>query len=289
MSEDLSILEAIKARRSVRNYASYPPEEIKTYVEDLFAKLLARPSPFPGDEGRPHSDFLRLSYIADPLGFTSTYGVIRGYRHWLCPASKKDDPHKMLRLGLVLEEVVIYLTSKGMGTVWLGGTYTIAQFAEKISLDAEKEEILAVMPVGVPAGDGYVARALSWISGSSTRREWGDLFFKEKFGVPLTEQDMSEQEKNTFEAIRRAPSAVNGQPWRIVFKAEGKKYLFFRQGGSGGFGLMDLGIGMTNWKMAWEEQGMEGTWSFSGEDESYLKELEIPDDAVYVGTWVAKQ
>jgi len=64
-----------------------------------------------------------------------------------------------------------------------------------------------------------------------------------------------------------APSAINGQPWRIV-KDEGETYhLFlkekdtrFNHYGDVKFQRMDMGIAMCHFELAANELGLKGVW-----------------------------
>ncbi|WP_083248367.1 nitroreductase family protein [Desulfuribacillus stibiiarsenatis] len=53
-------------------------------------------------------------------------------------------------IGYTLEQLILYATSKGLGTCWLGGTFTKSSFERMVQL--KEHEILPIItPVGYPA------------------------------------------------------------------------------------------------------------------------------------------
>lgn len=57
----------------------------------------------------------------------------------------------LIALGYSLEKVIIYCTSLGLGTVWLGGTFNKGNFAKAVNLK-ENEILPIVSPVGYEGG-----------------------------------------------------------------------------------------------------------------------------------------
>lgn len=50
-------------------------------------------------------------------------------------------------LGYVFEKIVLYITSLGLGTCWLGGSFNKADFEKAITLE-EDEFIPVISPMG---------------------------------------------------------------------------------------------------------------------------------------------
>lgn len=57
----------------------------------------------------------------------------------------------LIALGYSLEKVILYRTSLGLGTVWLGGTFNKGNFAKAVNLK-ENEILPIVSPVGYEGG-----------------------------------------------------------------------------------------------------------------------------------------
>ncbi len=120
--------ELIKIRHSVRNYDNSPlSEEIINKIESYISKV-----------ENPFNQKIRIKLIKKDnsnkelkLG---TYGVIKGANYFLAAVCEKDDL-SLIALGYTLEKVILYCTSLGLGTVWLGGTFNKGEFAKAMNLN----------------------------------------------------------------------------------------------------------------------------------------------------------
>ena len=111
-------------------------------------KLLAAT---PGDQG----DVRKLG----------TYGFIQGAPAYVAGVVRSVDERGVLEdLGYVMEAVVLHATQLGLGTVWLGGTFTKGRFARALGLGGS-ESLPAVIAVGRPAGRARAADAVIRRSG----------------------------------------------------------------------------------------------------------------------------
>ncbi|MGV2644551.1 nitroreductase Nfs, partial [Clostridium perfringens] len=79
-----------------------------------------------------------------------TYGVIKGANYYLVAACEDKD-FALQTLGYTLEKVILYCTSLGLGTVWLGGSFSRGDFAKAINLK-DNEILPIVSPVGYEGG-----------------------------------------------------------------------------------------------------------------------------------------
>ena len=59
---------------------------------------------------------------------------------------------------------------------------------------------------------------------SDKRKPWEEIFFQDSFENTLSRKDANGY-VNPLEMIRRAPSATNAQPWRVV-KKQGSYHFF---------------------------------------------------------------
>jgi nitroreductase len=193
-----------------------------------------------------------------------TYGVIKGASLFIAGAVRKG-PRAMEDYGYGMERNILFATSLGLGTCWLGGTLNRAGFARKIGLK-EGERIPAISPVGYPAGTRSLTdRTFRFMAGSDRRKPWPELFFDGRPGNPLTRENAGVLAE-ALEAVRIGPSASNRQPWRII--REGNAFHFFlartpgydKMLGEIRLQKVDMGIALCHFELAVAELGVRGGW-----------------------------
>ena len=138
------IEEIIRERKSVRTYTEEPlTTDERKLLEDYFPCL-----------SNPFSAKVRFKFIMPediPKGLKlGTYGMIAGEKIYIGSAVEKSE-HDIEGLGYEFEKLVLYAASLGLGTCWLGGTFTKDSFA-KMMEPASSEVFPAVTPVGRPEG-----------------------------------------------------------------------------------------------------------------------------------------
>ena len=186
-----------------------------------------------------------------------TYGFISGAPHFLVGALK-DSPMNREDYGYVMEKIILYATDIGLGTCWLGGTFTRDSFSEAINLQ-EDESIPAITPIGhTPSVRRSVGKIMRWAAKAKKRKPWEDLFYSKNFQTPIHQNDAGEF-SIALEMVRLGPSASNKQPWRIIL--DGDQVHFFCQGKKiSVYQRLDLGIAMCHFDLTMKEQGLEGSW-----------------------------
>lgn len=259
------VTEVIKDRCSWRSYDGGTfDEKVRTELEGRLSRL---------DKG-PFGVSLRIQLVdrAGPSWRTrafGTYGFISGARQFLAGAVVKADKD-LENYGYVFEEAVLLATDLGLGTCWLGGTFNRSSFARAIRL--RDDEILpAVSPVGYKlTSKGILDSAMHRTVGSANRRPWRDLFFLNNFAMPVEEAEAGRYAV-PLEMVRLAPSAVNGQPWRIV-GIEGSDTFHFYLKRTGlstrtadifmplDLQRIDMGIAMCHFELTAREAGLKGRW-----------------------------
>lgn len=280
-------LDTMLSRRSVRSFdgRALSPD----HRDALEAALAASGSgPF---GGRPR---IRLLDAAQ-AGLTDSdrapahigaYGVVSGARAWLVGAIA-NGPDACADFGYVFEGLVLAATELGLGTCWLGGTFSRGAAASAIAL-APDELLPAISPVGYPADRRTLVDAAFRLgAGSDGRKPWRELFFDGEPGRPLPASALGEW-AGIFEAVRRAPSASNRQPWRFVMDAPGRVRLLFAENPTYNRALapvsiqqVDLGIAMRHLAEACAATGRSGAWARLAED------AEKPAAPfAYYATWV---
>ena len=276
----MSITEIIKKRRSVRTYLAQPlSPEISELLRRFFSLLSG---PFGGTVrfNLIESDLARKGSNAK-LG---TYGVIRGATTYVVAVVKKSD-RDLEDFGYSLEKAILYATSLGLGTCWLGGTFKKGEFGKAV--EQKDHEILpCITPIGYPSSRvGLIDSAMRFAAGSKSRKGWEELFFRDNFSHRLSESD-SGNYVIPLEMVRLAPSASNKQPWRIV--KDNNKIHFYLQHTKGYAKLMpydlqrvDMGIAMCHFEMTAKELGIDGKWLINEP-----KSINTPQDTEYVVSWI---
>lgn len=285
MNSTPSILPVIQQRYSCRNYAQTPlNDEIKQVIQKYLRQLPTGPF--------QKSSRFELIAASDQdrsaLRGLGTYGFIKNPPAFIIGTSS-EGPLALEDFGYRMEMVILYLTSLGLGTCWLGGTFTRSAFAQKIA--ASRQEILpAVCSLGYPFQEDPLATDFGKQPIISRERlPWGALFFDEQFGNPLAIEN-SGAYATPLEMVRLAPSASNKQPWRIL--RQGRNWHFYlqrtkgyREMAMGRFtGIadvqrIDMGIAMCHFELAAKDSGLCGKWVM----DTKARQLDILTN--YVVTW----
>ncbi len=169
-----------------------------------------------------------------------------------------------------METIILYLTSLGLGTCWLGGSFTRSAFARKISLK-DDEHIPAVTATRRVRGTAATRHNLIRRFAKGERRlPWEKLFFDQDFDHPMSKSEAG-ADQLALEMVRLAPSASNKQPWRVV--RGGDTFHFFLQRTPGYresmlkkmLGIFDLqrvdmGIALCHFALTEAELGRKGEW-----------------------------
>ena len=272
------------ARRSIRSYAREPlsPSE-RGALEAAFAD--AGPGPF---GNRPRFRLVAAAQVdahPDRDARLGTYGVVSGAPAWLVGAVPVA-PDALHDFGYAFEGVVLAATALGLGTCWLGGTFSRGAAARAVEL-RDGELLPAISPIGKPARRPTVIdAAFRFGAGSDGRKPWRELFFDGEPGVPLDPAGAGDWSA-ILEAVRRAPSASNRQPWRFVRDGPGRLRLLFAENRAYNRALdpvriqeVDLGIAMRHLEAAVRATGRTGAWSRPAGDGERTR-----GDWSYVATW----
>lgn len=268
----MNSIEAIKARRSVRTYTG---KAISAAHQDGIRAELEKQS----TEHGVRLVFLQNNFNGKQFG---TYGIIKNAASYIACVCE-NDKSSLLRAGMALERTVIHCTALGIGTCWLGGTFSRDEFASEV-LVADGEVIPAVIATGYPSErEGLIGGLLRMGAKSKTRVPFENLFFGSDFSHPLSQDNPF---ASALEMVRIGPSASNKQPWRAVAEekcchlflehtpAYATKYAFDMQ-------LLDLGIAMSHLELAMAAEGKAGTWQTLERDFGAK-----PANTEYIVSWV---
>ncbi len=288
MLRDISVIELIQQRTSCRSYADTPIAD-ETQAQLVSFLQAERMGPF-GTEVRTE---LLAATQEDQVALKGlgTYGFVRGATGYVAGAVAPDGTMAMEDFGYVMERAVLYATALGLGTVWLGGTFTKSRFAAAIAL-REDEILPAVIATGYAAArprglDALIRRG----AGAHRRLAREELFFSGTFDAPLM-RDAVGPFAIVLEMVRQGPSASNKQPWRLLRVGE-RWHLYLRRtrryaprnaiAGVADMQRIDMGIAMCHFELTAEELGLAGRWVRKDPG------LSCPDDlTTYVATWVPR-
>ena len=176
MNIGFDVKKTVKERYSVRTYAKTPVEdELKEKILK-YADTLQNPF---GPKIRFRFIEKNLSENGEKLG---TYGFIKGADLFIGATVPKVKCAQEA-LGYDFEKLILYITSLGLGTCWLGGTFNKTAFAEEIKVK-ENELFPIITPVGYPAKKlRYTEKIFRRSLNADNRTEWDELFFFKNFSI----------------------------------------------------------------------------------------------------------
>lgn len=273
----INVKEVIKRRISNRTY------EERSLTEEDKKKLLE----FNSTLTNPFGVEVKVQYISKEKGADDvqlgTYGTIKGAKDFLA-ITVKDQPYAMEAIGYQFENLVLYATDMGIGTVWLAGTFKRKDFINAIEI-GEDDLFPCICPLGYPAlKQSFLEKITKASLGSKKRKDWDKLFFLEDFTKVLTKADAGIYE-DALEMLRLAPSATNSQPWAVV--KEGNKFHFFcnykntLNDDVKKIKHIDIGIALSHFHQTAMSKGLNG--NLQVEDIGFS----IPDNMHYVLSYVA--
>jgi len=284
-----SITEIIQERTSCRTYS---PDQLDPASLAAIQSLCSSSVKVPWDSAVRFQLQAATDEDSRSLKGLGTYGIIKDPAGYIIGAVGPGEGN-LEDYGYAMEYLILHATDRGLGTCWLGGTFSKSGFARKIS--ADKTEIVpAVAAIGVKMDRRTMRDNLSrGTAGSDRRMPWQDLFFSGDFSTALSPEKAGAY-RQVLEMVRRAPSASNKQPWRIVKDGNSDTYhLYLKRTKSYGRTLkilsladlqrVDMGIAMCHFQLTAAEAGLDGTWTKENPS------LSIPDATFsYLATWSGK-
>ena len=274
----IDVKKAVQDRVSIRSYEERSlTKEDKSKLMDFNASLT---NPFGVD--------VKVQYISKDKGAEDvqlgTYGTIRGAKDFLA-ITVKDQPYAMEAVGYQFENLVLYATDMGLGTVWLAGTFNRKDFKNVIEI-SDEDLFPCICPVGYPGQKRSFIEKITRVSlGSKKRKEWDKLFFLDDFSKSLTKEDAGRY-TDALDMLRLAPSATNAQPWAVV--KEGDKFHFFCNYKNSlnndvkKIKHLDLGIALSHFHQTAMSDGLNGKLEVSDID------FDVPENMHYIITYIAK-
>jgi nitroreductase len=280
------IYKIIGQRYSCRTYRDRPIQETHQQALKIFLESL---------QIGPLGTHVRFELVAatqedrQSLKGLGTYGFIKNPTGFIIGALEQGLKN-LEDYGYLLEHAILAATDIGVGTCWLGGSFTKSSFAKKILL-RDREVIPAVVAVGYDeekkGRNGQIRKYMS----AARRLPAELLFFADAFGNTLS-IDSAGEYAQPLEMVRWAPSASNKQPWRIIrigdawhfylhrTKGYGKGTLLFRILRLADLQRVDMGIAMCHFELTARSLGLHGRWIV--EDPKLI----IPGSTEYTVSWI---
>jgi nitroreductase len=266
----MTIVETIQKRRSVRTYSGKPLDDvlvaqIKTFIRET-------PAPF-GVKAR--IELIRANAGEKPIQL-GTYGWVKGACEYLA-LIYEEAPFAETAAAYLFEQVVLFCTGLGLGTCWLGGSFSRSDFKKQIRL-APDEKLRIVSPVGYPGNkkrwfmEGMVVNTDKH---HATRKPFGELFFDGDFNHPLTVSQAGIFAK-PLEMVRLAPSANNKQEWRAVLE---NGIVHFYKIPYLIFDSIDVGIALCHFEVTCKELNIKGDFVALEQERQQRK-------MIYVISWI---
>ncbi len=201
----------IRKRYSCRSFTKEPLTQEKfRLLEDFFQKLTI-----------PLASNLRFVWFdksevnKEKFFSAGTYGLIKNSRFFMALVCNKNDPKRFLDIGFILEQLVLYATFLDINSCWIGGVFDRRGFSSFLKISAD-EELPVVIALGYAAEKRSIADRLTrWGAKGDLRKDPAELFFLSGFEKDSWSK-IEPRKQQILELVRRAPSASNRQPWRIV-------------------------------------------------------------------------
>lgn len=252
--------DAIYKRHSRRQYNGKPLS--KETVDQLTVFI---------NELNQHLPGVRVTFINENpdevfKGFVGSYGKIQGAPAYAAFIGQMSDPFVQEKIGYLGECFILESTALGLGSCWVGGFFRPGTVAKQTKV-LPGEEVLAITPLGY-ARENYtlVEKAMSGMIHSKDRKTLQELC------EGSVTSDFSEWIKVSLEAARRAPSAVNRQPWRFKVEDQGIKIKIDNESNIAKLSKrLDCGIAMLHLEVGALTCGIQGKWEY----------LETPDVAKF--------
>lgn len=261
------VTELIRQRKSIRTFDSKPLSADDRSTLENYITSLTNPFSVP-------ITFRLLD--AKEYGLSSP--VIVGADTYLAAKVEKV-PNYEIAYGYSFENVCLYALSRGIGTVMLAASLSRAAFEK--AMEVKDGEVMPVAsPVGYPAEKKSIRESLMRKGlKADDRKPFDQLFFEGDFNHPLPQTNPYAK---ALEMARWAPSAGNGQPWRAV--VDGDSVYFYeaktmKESPLGDIQKVDVGIALAHFDMTLEEEGVNGSYSFSDPG------LAAPENTHYIVTF----
>jgi len=209
------------------------------------------------------------------------YILFKNARSFIVGVIDKSEFHHT-SYGYVMEHVVLKATEIGLGTCWAG--YFDPYLIKDVQV-ARTQFVPAICLVGYAAERKTIKDKIARFAlRASKRQAWDKLFFLNDFNTVLTKESAM-QYAEPLELLRRAPSAGNTQPWRIVKENDRPVFHFFKKAVKKRYEQrklhdIDIGIAMCHFELGAALKGLRGRWG-----RLEYKVADLPEGTSYMISW----
>lgn len=271
MAAHSGLYSAIMARRSTRRYDRRP---LAPSVLGQVGDIVASTRPLVAE-----NQFTALLRHASPgidlVKDFGGYGRILNPPHYVVPYVH-GERCQLAEAGYRLEQIAVRLTALGIGSCFIGALPRESQVRALYNLPNDAR-VAALLTLGWPStsvGGRTTNQLLRLVAGADRRLPVNRIFFDGSFGSPALPPSTIAP---LVEAARRAPSAVNAQPWRFLWLDE-QLYVFvtrrnrrYLRDAQQEYRFHDVGAAMANITLMMEAMNMKVSWAIIGEGQ-----LDVP-------------
>ena len=226
----MTVLEAIKARHSVRKYENKP---IDAQVTSILSDKI--------EETNRESGLHLQLVLNEPRAFKGilSYGKFYGVENYIVVVGKKNAGAEE-QAGYYGERLVLLAQTLGLNTCWVGMTYRKVTDAFTIA-DGEKLFCVIALGYGTTQGVSHKIKSVEQVSNASAETpDW----FRNGVNAALLAPTAMNQQKFFFEYI----AAADGKKPQVAAK---RKFSMF------GYTEMDLGIAKCHFEMGAGRENFE--------------------------------
>jgi len=202
MAEPMTVVAAIHARHSVRQFGGALAPARRVIVDRLVAEAAGLVVPF--------GTSAEIGNHGPGLG---TLGGVSNEAGWLMakiPVGVSDPTKHQYDAAFRMHYFVLKMTQHGFATVWIAGSFNGA----RAQAACPEFTVPGVVAYGEDAQRrGYVERFVKWIT--SGKKPVHKIFFDGDAGRPFTEESAGVHGE-LMRAVLTVPSALNKQPWRFL-------------------------------------------------------------------------
>lgn len=239
----MNIKNIIYKRKSIRKYKGEPVEEERLLE---IKELISNVTPLFKEikmQGFLVENGVEIQKISK--GIIGSYGKIEAPHYIVITSEEKEGFHE--NIGFAFEKLVLDLTNMGLGTCWIGGSIK-KELLNGIVEIPENQKPVVLIAFGYPEdsnifnielSSGHKRKELEYIALGTLNDTWEEI----------------------FQGVRRAPSAVNLQPWRF-YKDHSEIHAYVTEGNIitrnlAHFSKLDMGIALCHLKLMCEYKGFK--------------------------------
>ncbi|MBT1172878.1 nitroreductase [Bifidobacterium sp. MA2] len=252
MAEHTQLIDAVNIRTAIRSYDSDPIDD------DAARQLEMTLDPINLLSG------LHIQLVRDrPQVFAeaNASGHLKNAANYLAIVGPKDDDEAKERAGFYAERVVLAATLRGLGTLWVAGSWDRAEAARHCHVRRDEELYLGVV-IGHP--EHHLERLQeSYDELVEVQRTHRPTKSYEEFTAGMTDDERAaapEWFRAGVEAAMKAPSAMNRQPVTFSYDADADTAAAHIDPSAGDehWALNDLGIA----KLHFQIGAGQGQWAW---------------------------